>query len=260
MRVIPVNNYQEMSDLAAELFIQEIKNDPEVVLGLATGGTPEATYRSLIQKSQDLDLSRIHTFNLDEYEGLSPSHPNSYHRYMAERLFEPLQLKASQTHLPRGDAADLENEAERYEQLIQEKGGVDVQLLGIGENGHIGFNEPGTSFTSRTHIVDLNPSTREANARYFEKKENVPNRAITMGIASIMDSRRIILLASGERKKQAMAKLLNEEKTQDFPASILQDHPYVTIIADEPALSAVSFEKGEPAAEYMADQREWELR
>ncbi|MFB4163818.1 glucosamine-6-phosphate deaminase [Alteribacillus sp. JSM 102045] len=242
MEIIRVNNYEEMSEKGAELLVREVRNHPEIVLGLATGGTPEGTYKIFIEKAKaaSLDLSHITTFNLDEYEGLTPEHPNSYHAYMKEHLFSPLQLKEAQIHLPKGNAADLEAEAERYEQLIQEHGSIDLQLLGIGENGHIGFNEPGTPLDSRTHIVELKESTRKANARYFERKSHVPKRGVTMGIASIMDSLRIVLLASGERKKQAMKTLLEGKISETFPASILKRHPYVTIIADEKALSDVS--------------------
>ncbi|SDI00293.1 glucosamine-6-phosphate deaminase [Alteribacillus bidgolensis] len=242
MEIVRVTNYEEMSEYAAELLFRKVQTQPNVVLGLATGGTPEGTYEAFIEKAKrnDLDLSQITTFNLDEYEGLASDHPNSYHAYMKEHLFHPLDLKSEQTHLPKGNAADLEAEAKSYEQLIEDYGGIDLQLLGIGENGHIGFNEPGTPHHSRTHIVELKESTREANARYFENKSEVPKRAITMGIASIMDSRCILLLASGERKKQAMKNLLEGDINETFPASILRSHPYVTIIADEEALSAVS--------------------
>ncbi|MFD2705792.1 glucosamine-6-phosphate deaminase [Salibacterium lacus] len=243
MEVIAVKDDQEMSEKAASLIGAEIKDRPGIVLGLATGGTPEGTYREWINQAGSLPLSQLQTFNLDEYAGLSPDHPNSYHRYMKERLFQPLQLRPGQTHLPRGDAKDLQEEARRYEKQIQQSGGIDLQLLGIGENGHIGFNEPGSSFHSRTHVVELKPSTREANARFFESEEDVPHQAVTMGIATIMESRRILLLASGSRKKEALTALLEGKQTENFPASVLQNHPYVTIIADESALSGVSTHK-----------------
>ncbi|RSL32198.1 glucosamine-6-phosphate deaminase [Salibacterium salarium] len=266
MRVIQVKDYQEMSDVAADFLAGQIFHKPHSVLGLATGGTPEGTYKSFIQKARhkELPLSELTTFNLDEYEGLSPEHPNSYHMYMNEHLFQPLELSSTQTYLPKGDAENVEKEARRYEQMIQDHGGIDLQLLGIGENGHIGFNEPGTSFTSRTHVEHLKPTTREANARYFEKKEDVPERAITMGIATIMDSRSIILLASGDRKKQAVKKLVEEVRKEEFPASSLKIHPYVTIIADEAALSAVSTNtwtepENESLIRWTADKKEWEI-
>ncbi|MDQ0298061.1 glucosamine-6-phosphate deaminase [Salibacterium salarium] len=243
MQVIRVKNYNEMSEKAADMLAAQVKSKSDSVLGLATGGTPEGTYKAFVQKAlqENLSLSELTTFNLDEYVGLSPQHPKSYHLYMKNHLFQPLALQPSQTNLPRGNAPHLEKEAERYERMIKEVGGIDLQLLGIGENGHIGFNEPGTSFTSRTHIEKLNPTTREANARYFENKEDVPEHAITMGISSILDSRSILLLASGERKKEAVKRLLEDENTrEDFPASSLKNHPYVTIIADEHALAVVS--------------------
>ncbi|SFO93427.1 glucosamine-6-phosphate deaminase [Salibacterium halotolerans] len=254
MEVIAVKNEQEMSEKAASIIAAQITDNPDIVLGLATGGTPEGTYREWIRNAAGLPLSRLQTFNLDEYAGLSPNHPNSYHRYMEEKLFRPLELRSGQTHLPKGDADDLQAEARRYEQDIQEGGGIDLQLLGIGENGHIGFNEPGTSFDSRTHIVKLKPSTREANARFFDDKEEVPYHAVTMGIQTIMESRHILLLASGTRKQEAVTNLLEGKINEDFPASVLQNHPYVTIIADEAALSGISFNK------WISEGRERETR
>ncbi|SFM21105.1 glucosamine-6-phosphate deaminase [Salibacterium qingdaonense] len=254
MEVIAAKDYQDMSEKAASLIAEEINKQPAIVLGLATGGTPEGTYQALIREAGSVPLSRLQTFNLDEYAGLPPEHPNSYHFYMKEKLFLPLQLGANQTHLPRGDADDLQKEAGRYENHIQESGGIDLQLLGIGENGHIGFNEPGSSFDSRTHIVELKPSTREANARFFDEKEEVPHHAVTMGIQTIMESRRIMLLASGTRKQEAVTNLLEGKISEDFPASVLQKHPYVTIIADEAALSGVSFNK------WVSEGRERETR
>ncbi|SDH26814.1 glucosamine-6-phosphate deaminase [Alteribacillus persepolensis] len=243
MDVIRVQNEQEMSEKAASLLFQQIQQKPHTVLGLATGGTPKGTYRVFVQKAEkeNIDLSHVTTFNLDEYVGLLPSDTHSYHYYMDEHFFQPLRLDKEQTYLPRGDAPDIEQETKRYEQLITQHGGMDVQLLGIGENGHIGFNEPGTSFSSRTHVVDLNESTRQANARYFESLQAVPKQAVTMGIATIMGSRQIVLLASGERKQEAMKRLLEGDIDESFPASILKKHPYVTIIADKKALSLVSY-------------------
>ncbi|MDA3130882.1 glucosamine-6-phosphate deaminase [Aliibacillus thermotolerans] len=241
MHIIKVKNDRELSDKASDFLLEEIKRNPKAVLGLATGSTPEGTYRELIKKikKEKLDVSQLTTINLDEYVGLSEDHPSSYHAYMNHHLFKPLGLTKEQTHIPKGDAPDLEAETKRFERIIQECGGIDFQLLGIGENGHIGFNEPGTSFDSRTQVVDLKPSTIEVNSRFFDNKEEMPRRALTLGIASIMESRRILLLASGERKQPAMKRLIEGPVDEQFPASVLKNHPHFTLIADEAALSGV---------------------
>lgn len=238
MNIIEVKDYDEMSHVAAEYMIKKIKENPFVKLGLATGETPVGTYKKLIR---DHEMNRtsyrnIKTFNLDEYVGLSPENKNSYRYFMNNLLFNHIDILAENTHIPRGDAHDLQQECESYELLISENG-IDLQILGIGNNGHIGFNEPGTSFHSKTHIVNLAPSTINANARFFEKVEEVPTKAITMGISSIMKSKEILLLVSGEKKKDALKKLFNGVITEDFPASVLKNHEKVTVIADKMALS-----------------------
>lgn len=245
MKIIQAATKEQMSKLAANILIDCVKNKPDAVLGLATGGTPEETYRMFRQnvKEKRVELSRMRTFNLDEYEGLGPNHPMSYHAYMKQHLFDPLQLRPSQCFLPKGDALNLEEEAQQYEELIQKYGGIDLQLLGIGENGHIAFNEPGTPFTSRTHVVELTPNTRDINSRFFDKKEQVPYRAITMGLATIMEARKILLLANGERKQKAMTRFIEGEIAEDAPASILRKHRDVTIIADPPALTGINPDK-----------------
>lgn len=242
MRLIKVSDYNEMSETAARLLYEKIAEKPDAVLGLATGGTPEETYAALVRKvkTEPVDLTRLQTFNLDEYAGLSPSHPNSYYKYMEKKFVQPLQLNKTQFHIPNGEAEDREKEAARYESLVQESSGIDLQLLGIGENGHIGFNEPGTSFHAKTHVVTLNKETRAANAKYFKQLEDVPEKAITMGIGTIMNSRSIILIVSGKRKAQALKRLMSEEVSEDFPASILHSHPDVTIIADKEAATLLS--------------------
>lgn len=242
MHIIKVRNDRELSDIASDFLLEEIKRNPKVVLGLATGSTPKGTYRKLIEKikKEQLDVSQLTTINLDEYVGLSADHPSSYHAYMKEHLFEPLGLSPSQTHIPKGDAPDLEAETKRFERLIETFGGIDFQLLGIGENGHIGFNEPGTPFDSRTQVVQLKPSTIEVNSRFFANKEEMPRRALTLGIATIMESRRILLLACGERKQPAMKRLIEGPVHEQFPASVLKKHPHFTLIADEAALSGVT--------------------
>ncbi|NER42552.1 glucosamine-6-phosphate deaminase [Bacillus megaterium NBRC 15308 = ATCC 14581] len=242
MNIIQVKNYSEMSAKAADMLISKLHEKPNMNLGLATGGTPKGLYARLIQDHKEHDTSYKHvtSFNLDEYVGMKPQDPNSYHYYMADALFNHIDIDVSNTHVPNGLADTPEEECRRYDEMIQNHGGIDLQILGIGQNGHIGFNEPGTSFNSPTHIVTLEESTRKANARYFNSLDEVPTQAITMGIESIMKSKEILLLISGEAKAEAMYQLLNGEITEDFPASILKKHHCVTIIADQEALAKVS--------------------
>lgn len=237
MKIKIVKDYHEMSLLAAEILIERVKKAPNLKLGLATGGTPEGTYQQLIQDHQKNGTSyqQITTFNLDEYWGLSGEHPNSYRYYMNTQFFDHIDIKKENTFIPKGDGPNPTGECERYEQLLATKGGVDLQLLGIGTNGHIGFNEPGTPFESSTHLVDLAPTTRKANARFFSRLKNVPKQAITMGIATIMKSKEILLLISGDKKKETVQRLLNGELSEDFPASILKKHPNVTILINQAA-------------------------
>ncbi|MBB5325600.1 glucosamine-6-phosphate deaminase [Anoxybacillus tepidamans] len=245
MRVIEVNDYYELSQKAAEMIIDQVRKKPDSVLGLATGETVLETYAAIVNDYQQNQTSyrHIRTFNLDEYIGLAADHPNSYHYYMNEHLFRFIDIPMSQTYIPNGLADDIPEECIRYEKLIGQCGGIDLQILGIGRNGHIGFNEPGTSFDSTTHVVELAHSTRKANSRFFSSLEEVPTHAITMGIATIMKSRQIILLASGERKAHIMSQLLEGEVTPNIPASILKTHPNVTIIADKEALSLIGKEQ-----------------
>lgn len=238
MKLIEARDYEEMSQLAAGLIIGEINEFPTMTLGLATGATPVGTYRALIQDYQHnrTSYSRVTTFNLDEYVGLHPTHPNSYHYYMKEKLFDHIDIPSHRIHIPDGMADVLEQECQRYEGSIEESGGIDLQLLGIGSNGHIGFNEPGTPFDKATHVVELTPSTREANRRYFNGLSEVPTHAITMGIGTIMKSKKIILLASGLKKARIVHQLLFGEVDNNVPASILKEHSHVWVIADQEAL------------------------
>ncbi|RYM05671.1 glucosamine-6-phosphate deaminase [Sporolactobacillus sp. THM7-7] len=241
MKTISVSNEKEMSRKAAEIIIALIRENPNAVLGLATGGTPEGTYRALAldhQKNKTTYRS-VRTVNLDEYVGLDANDPNSYHAYMEEHLFRHIDIPQDQHFLPNGSAESLEAECRRYDRMIERLGGIDLQLLGIGENGHIGFNEPGTPFQTATHVVTLTESTRRANARYFENIDEVPAQAITMGISTILKSKAILLLASGEKKADAVRRLLTETQNTDFPASSLIAHPNVTVIADREAMSRV---------------------
>jgi glucosamine-6-phosphate deaminase len=241
LRIIKVSDYKQMSHRAAQHVIGKVKSSDCVTLGLATGGTPEGLYKELIEDHQVNGTSYkcVKSFNLDEYIGLSKDDRNSYFQYMCSNLFSHIDISLDHTYIPSGMAADLQKECDRYENLIEEAGGIDLQILGIGANGHIGFNEPGTSFHSGTHIVELTASTREANARYFSSLDEVPRQAITMGISTIMKSREILLLVSGKSKQEAMKQLVENEVSEQFPASILKNHPNVTIIADSEALELI---------------------
>ncbi|MDF2858881.1 MAG: glucosamine-6-phosphate deaminase [Neobacillus sp.] len=241
MKIISTENYQEMSIKAGLLLTEKIRSNPAITLGLATGSTPKGIYQFLIKDHQDnhTTYNQVKSVNLDEYIGLAPSNPNSYRYFMQHNLFEHLDIQGSNTYLPNGTVSDLEAECNRYEKLIEGIGGVDLQLLGIGQNGHIGFNEPGTSFNSRTHIITLAENTRLANSRFFNSIDEVPKQAITMGIATILKSTEIFLLASGEAKAEALARLINDGMSEDFPASALKLHENVTIIADKDALKYI---------------------
>ncbi|GAB2532600.1 glucosamine-6-phosphate deaminase [Gracilibacillus alcaliphilus] len=238
MELIKAKDYQDMSKKAAQFIIEKVKANPKAVLGLATGGTPVQTYANIVEEHQknDTTYQGVTSFNLDEYIGLPVEDPNSYHYYMNKHLFSHIDIPDTQVFLPNGLAADLTEECSAYEDLIKQHGGIDLQLLGLGHNGHIGFNEPGTPFEQRTHVVDLAESTIKANARFFDKLEEVPRQAITAGIRTIMDSKEMLLIVSGEQKREALQHLLHGEVTTDFPASILQQHPHVTVIATEDAL------------------------
>ena len=223
--------------VACELF-KQMSQQPHSKLGLATGGTMVEVYEflvSLLQKNQ-LDVSEIETFNLDEYVGLSATHEQSYHRYMNDILFNryPYFTK-SLIHIPDGAADNLMAETKRYEDLINQKGPLDIQILGIGENGHIGFNEPGTDMNSTTQVVDLTASTINANSRYFDSESEVPKQAVSMGLASILKAKRIILLAFGEKKRAAIERLAKHEVNREVPATILLAHPDVEIYVDDAA-------------------------
>jgi glucosamine-6-phosphate deaminase len=241
MKMIEAKDYQEMSKIAADYIIKKVSAFPKLKLGLATGGTPLGIYANLIADHQKNGTSYrgVTTFNLDEYVGLSGENPNSYRNYMDHNFFDHIDIQKTNTFVPRGDVDDIQRECADYEDLLQQHKGLDLQILGIGENGHIGFNEPGTSFTSETHVVELTPSTRMANARYFDRLEEVPTEAVTMGIATIMKSKEILLLISGEQKKEALNKLLDGNVDESFPASVLKKHPYVTIIADKAAIAGL---------------------
>ncbi|WOO37386.1 glucosamine-6-phosphate deaminase [Anaerocolumna sp. AGMB13020] len=232
MNLIKANGYKDLSRKAANVVSAQVILKPSSVLGLATGSTPVGTYEQLIEwyKKGDIDFSRVVSVNLDEYCGLSPEDPQSYRYFMNDHFFSDINIKPENTHVPNGLAQDLESECIRYENLIADLGGIDLQVLGIGHNGHIGFNEPGNSFEKATHIVELNETTLQANARFFQNIDDVPKKAITMGIKSIMQSRKILLIANGPDKEEIIHKAIFGPVTPDVPASILQFHPDLTVV------------------------------
>ncbi|MFT8869608.1 glucosamine-6-phosphate deaminase [Liquorilactobacillus nagelii] len=234
MKIIIVKDQQQGGKKALEVF-QAALNQGAKVFGLATGSTPETTYTEIVKS--DLDFSQKISLNLDEYVGLKADNPQSYRAYMQQHLFNFKQFKRS--YLPQGDAADSQAEIQRYNDLLAQYP-VDLQLLGIGKNGHIGFNEPGSSFTEQTRKVKLTPSTVAANARFFASKEDVPQYAYSMGIGSIMRAKSILLEAFGVTKADAVAAMVEGPVTPDCPASILQQHPDVTVILDQAAVSKLS--------------------
>lgn len=226
----------------AEIFASAIGAEPDVVLGLATGGTPVGAYRELIRRHREgeLDFSRVTTFNLDEYVGLQPTHPQSYRAFMQQQLFDHINIDPARTHVPSGTADDLAAQAAEYERAIREAGGIELQLLGIGHNGHIAFNEPGTPADSRTRAVELTESTIQSNARFFDSADEVPRHAVTMGIGTILEARRIVLLATGEGKAEAVQRAVAGEVDVNHPASLLQNHRRVTFVLDEAAAGLLS--------------------
>lgn len=235
MKFIKVNTYEELSRKAALLIAAQMTVKPHSVLGLATGSTPVGTYKELIamNKAGDIDFSEITSVNLDEYVGLDGTNDQSYRYFMNDNLFNHVNIRKEFTFVPNGCAEDLAAEGAAYDAMIKELGGIDIQLLGIGLDGHIGFNEPDKFFTAATHEVVLDESTIEANARFFEKKEDVPTTAITMGMMSIMQAKKVLLIANGAKKREIVEKSFFGPITPEVPASILQLHPDVTVIFSE---------------------------
>lgn len=228
---------EEVGRKAADLFEEAIRQKPDCVLGLATGSTPLPLYRELIARDKDgrIDFSRVRTANLDEYKGLSPDHPQSYRRFMQENLFDHISIRPENTIVPDGMAADPDAMCREYEEKIQQWGGVDLQLLGIGHDGHIGFNEPDTCFPGMTHEVRLTAMTRQANKRFFHSIDEVPVAAYTMGVGTVMAARKIVMLVTGADKREILRKTFRGQVTPEVPASILQFHRDVTLICDEAA-------------------------
>ncbi|MDY0249888.1 MAG: glucosamine-6-phosphate deaminase [Pseudomonas sp.] len=227
----------EVSRYTAQRLLAKIKAIPTTVLGLATGSTMEPVYAQLLKDLQQtpVDLSQLSTFNLDEYVGLSAQHPQSYNYYMHQHFFNALNIPAQNVHLPQGLAVNIEAACQAYSDAIEAMGGLDIQLLGIGSNGHIGFNEPQTCFTSRTHIVELSEQTRTDNGRFFDNQNEVPTHAITMGIQDILNAKEIILVATGSNKAEIIAQLFASERDVALPASALKHHKNLTIVLDREA-------------------------
>jgi glucosamine-6-phosphate deaminase len=240
MQIFIEKDYSAMSKKAAQIFADEIRKKPNLVLGLATGSTPIGTYEELIRmyNEEGLDFSQVVSFNLDEYYGLTPDDPQSYNYFMFKNFFNSINVQRDNIHIPDGRASDIENFCKEYDRKIESFGGIDLQLLGIGVNGHIGFNEPSDKLIVGTHLTDLTEDTIKANSRFFDSPDQVPTQAITMGIGSIMKAKKIVLLASGKSKAEIMAKLVNVDYiTTEIPASLLKLHPDVTVIMDEEAAS-----------------------
>lgn len=239
MNLIVAESYDEMSRLAADEIAAVIKDDNACVLGLATGSTPIGIYRNLVSDYEEglISFKDVQTFNLDEYVGLDGSHDQSYRYFMNSNLFDHVDIDKANTHVPSGTAADVDGECSQYDREIEEAGGVDIQLLGIGHNGHIGFNEPCRDFPKTTHKVKLTDSTIEANSRLFDSIDDVPRYAVTMGIGTIMAARKVLLVASGKDKADIIQKALFGDVEPEVPASILQFHPNVTVVTDQEAAS-----------------------
>ena len=237
MKIIRAKDYYDMSRKAANIISAQVIMKPNCVLGLATGGTPVGTYKQLVEwyNKGDIDFSEVTTVNLDEYRGLPKEHPESYWSFMHRNLFDHVNIRPEAINLPDGTNMDADAECARYDAVIHNVGGVDLQLLGIGNDGHIAFNEPCDEFPEKTHVVDLTQNTIEANARFFQSMDEVPKQAITMGIGTIMKAKKIVLLANGPKKAQTIRDTVYGPITPKVPASILRLHPDVTIFVDEEA-------------------------
>ena len=242
MRIYVERDYDAMSRRAAAIIAAQVTAKPDCVLGLATGSSPVGAYRQLVQwyNQGDLSFKEVRSVNLDEYYGLAPDHDQSYRYFMQTNLFDHVDIKPGNTYVPDGLARDPGLEGERYEKLVAELGYADLQLLGLGRNGHIGFNEPSDHFPVTTHLVDLTQSTIEANARFFASEADVPRQALSMGVGTIMRARKILVVASGDDKADAVYKAFCGLVAPELPASILQMHPDVTLVGDESALSKLT--------------------
>ena len=241
MKIYKAKDYKDMSRKAANIIAAQVIMKPNCVLGLATGSTPIGTYAQLVEwyNKGDLDFSEVTTVNLDEYKGLPRTNDQSYYYFMHQHLFDRVNIDPERTNVPNGMEPDAEKECGRYEELIRSLGGVDLQLLGLGHNGHIGFNEPGEAFEKETHCVDLTESTIEANKRFFASADDVPKQAYTMGIKTIMQAKKILIVVNGENKADIVERAFFGPVTPEVPASILQLHNDVTLVGDEAALAKI---------------------
>lgn len=241
MKIYKAKDYKDMSRKAANIISAQVIMKPNCVLGLATGSTPIGTYDQLVEwyNKGDLDFSEVTTVNLDEYKGLPRTNDQSYYYFMHQHLFDRVNIDPERTNVPNGMEPDAEKECGRYEELIRSLGGVDLQLLGLGHNGHIGFNEPGEAFEKETHCVDLTESTIEANKRFFASADDVPKQAYTMGIKTIMQAKKILIVVNGENKADIVERAFFGQVTPEVPASILQLHNDVTLVGDEEALAKI---------------------
>ncbi len=239
MKIIKAKDYKDMSRKAANIISAQIIMKPNCVLGLATGSTPIGTYEQLVEwyRKGDLDFSGVTTLNLDEYKGISKENEQSYYYFMRDKLFSKVNIDESRTFLPDGMEPDIEKACSDYNRIIASVGGIDLQLLGLGHNGHIGFNEPGMAFEAQTHCVDLTQSTMKANRRFFDSAEDMPHQAYTMGIKTIMQAKKILVVVSGEDKAEILRTAFFGPITPNVQASVLQLHNDVTVVADETALS-----------------------
>ena len=242
MKIIRTKDYADMSRKAANIISAQVIMKPDCVLGLATGGTPVGTYEKLVERYNegDLDFSEVTSVNLDEYRGLPKEHPESYWSFMHKNLFDKVNIRPEAIHLPDGTNPDAADACKKYNEIIHSVGGIDLQLLGLGPNGHIGFNEPGEAFELETHCVDLTPATIEANKRFFDGNVDlVPKQAYTMGIRTIMQARKVLMVVNGAGKAEIVKKAFFGPVTPEVPASILQLHPDFILVADEEALSLI---------------------
>jgi len=241
MEVIVQPNYEKMSKVAAQLVVDVLNTKPNAVLGMATGSTPLGLYQELVRlhREEDLDFSRVTTFNLDEYVGLPVNHEQSYHYFMHENFFKHVNIQPQNINIPSGTTSNYPAFCEWYEQRIEECGGIDLQILGIGSDGHIAFNEPTSSLSSRTRLKTLSKQTIDDNARFFDRREDVPVYAITMGVGTILDARQLVLVASGKAKAKAIAQAVEGPVTSMITASALQMHRDATVIVDEDAASGL---------------------
>lgn len=245
MRIICVENYDEMSKKAAQIVASQLILKPDSILGLATGSTPLGMYKQLIKSYEDglIDFQKVTTFNLDEYYGLNKENDQSYFYYMYENFFKHINIDIERVNIPNGMAKDIEKECLEYEKKIRSCGGLDLQVLGIGRNGHIGFNEPDIKFEALTHMVKLDKQTIEDNSRFFDSIEDVPTKAISMGIKTIMHSQKVVLLASGKEKAKAISGAIYGKIKPELPASVLQLHPDAIFIVDKEAAAELDLEK-----------------